>query len=162
MTGQATILVVDDDSVQRLVIDATLTRSGYTVITAENGREAVDQLTSLRRIDLVLTDLHMPEMGGAELVRMMRATPTLKGIPVIVLTGSAGENNDEISTMDGGADDYVRKPVDPMRLLARVRAALRRTDAPQAEESTGWDASELSAVKRVSRQIIVPPDVPEE
>jgi DNA-binding response OmpR family regulator len=162
MPAVPNILVVDDDSVQLLVVDATLTRSGYSVFTAGNGQDAMAILRSGRRIDLVVTDLHMPDGGGADLVSFVRSTPALRDVPVIVLTGSQGEANDEVAVMNAGADDYLRKPVDPLRLIARVRAALRRTGAPEAQPASQLDASELSAVKRVSRQIIIPPDPPDE
>jgi DNA-binding response OmpR family regulator len=153
-----TVLVVDDDAVQRLVVDAILTRSGYTVLTSEDAREAAKILESGRRIDLVITDLHMPEIGGAQFVRTIRAIPTLRDIPIIVLTGSKGAPNDEATVMDGGADDFIKKPVEALVLLARVRAMLRRTGAPQPAASADWDQSEIKAVSRVSRQIIIPPE----
>lgn len=153
-----TVLVVDDDAVQRLVIDATLTRSGYTVLTAEDAPAAAKILKSGRRIDLVITDLHMPGIGGMELVRTMRATPTFRDTPIIVLTGSQGEPHDEVTVMDGGADDFLKKPVEALVLLARVRAALRRTGAPKPASSSDWDQSEINSVRRVSRQLIIPPE----
>src|SRR4051812_37798803 len=138
MIGFPTILVVDDDSVQRLVIDATLTRSGYTVVTATNGREAIEALDTGLHVDLVLTDLHMPDADGVDLVRRLRETPSLRHTPVIVLTGSAGDAHDEVRVMDAGADDYLRKPVDPMRLLAHVRASLRRAGIPDVTPAEHW------------------------
>jgi DNA-binding response OmpR family regulator len=76
-------------------------------------------------IGLIITDLHMPTMGGADLLKAVRASTEAASIPVIVLTGS-DQPDEETLLIDAGADDYIRKPINPERFVARVRAALRR------------------------------------
>jgi DNA-binding response OmpR family regulator len=74
---------------------------------------------------VVVLDLDMPRLGGREVLRRLRAEVATAGLPVVVLTGSESEGL-EVELMEEGADDYVRKPIDPPRFVARVRAALRR------------------------------------
>jgi CheY-like chemotaxis protein len=119
------IFVVDDDPVQRLLVSSTLEKSGYRVSQACDGAEALRRIEAGEECALLLTDLHMPELDGDQLIRKLRADPRSAALPIVVLSGSA-EDNRESELIDIGADDYIRKPVDPPRLLARVRAALRR------------------------------------
>lgn len=120
-----TILLVDDDAMLRLLATSILESGGYRVRSVGNGNEALAFLDGGADVDLVLTDLHMPEMNGHELVRQLRNGLNTSLLPVIVLTGS-DERDTEVELMDAGADDYIRKPIDPPRLLARVKASLRR------------------------------------
>jgi type II secretory ATPase GspE/PulE/Tfp pilus assembly ATPase PilB-like protein/ActR/RegA family two-component response regulator len=120
-----TIMIVDDDAVQRLMAEAVLTGSGYGVITAANGLEAIELLVANPETALIVTDLDMPQMDGQAFLARVRHHPTFSSLPMIVLTGNA-DTTREFSLMDAGADDYLRKPVDPQRLVARVKAALRR------------------------------------
>ena len=75
--------------------------------------------------DLVITDLQMPKLGGREVLRYVRGSIRTVGLPVIILTGS-GDAETEIDLLEDGADDYIRKPIEPVRFLARVKAVLRR------------------------------------
>jgi type II secretory ATPase GspE/PulE/Tfp pilus assembly ATPase PilB-like protein/CheY-like chemotaxis protein len=119
------VLVVDEDPLQRELARTFLEASGYKVTDAINGREAVTLLNAHGPFSLVVTDLQMEEMDGVELLRTIRSTidPLL---PVIVLTGSDNATVTEAELLDAGADDYLRKPIDPARFTARVKAALRR------------------------------------
>jgi DNA-binding response OmpR family regulator len=90
-----------------------------------NGREALTLCSREARFALVLTDLVMDELDGEGLLRSIRATVNPE-LPVIVLTGS-NDQETESRLLDAGADDYLRKPIDPVRLLARIKATLRRT-----------------------------------
>lgn len=118
------VLVVDDDEETRLVARAVLQQNGFAVSEAANGESALKLLESGRHA-LILLDLQMPVMDGrAALHRLKRSTATA-GIPVIVLTGS-DDPADEIDAMESGAEDYLRKPIDPARFAARVKATLRR------------------------------------
>jgi CheY-like chemotaxis protein len=121
----ASILVVDDEPGERLLCRTILEREGFRVLEAEGGREALETLAGGASVDLALVDVLMPGMPGRELVRVLREDPISPGLPVIVLTGlqSAGA---ETELMELGADDYLRKPVDPPILIARIRAILRR------------------------------------
>ncbi len=120
----ATILVVDDEPQLRRAMKATLTDLGYSVIEAKTGEEA---LASIRQEppDLVLLDLNMPGIGGLETCRAIRET---SDVPIIILSVRNAER-EKVQALDAGADDYVTKPIGIQELLARIRAAMRRTPA---------------------------------
>jgi two-component system KDP operon response regulator KdpE len=120
--NQATILVVDDEPQLRRAMKATLTDLGYSVIEAKTGEEALERLRS-ETPDLVLLDLNMPGIGGLETCRAIRETSE---VPIIVLSVRNTER-DKVQVLDAGADDYVTKPFGIQELLARIRAAMRRT-----------------------------------
>ena len=120
-----TVLLTDDDTMLRYLAASILEASGYRVLQAKDGAEALEVIATGQDISLLVTDLQMPGMGGEELVQRLRAHMTTSLLPVIVLTGSDMYET-EARLMDAGADDYIRKPIDPPRFLARVKAALRR------------------------------------
>jgi len=124
------ILVVDDDPQIRRVMRVTLTGQRYEVDEARNGEAALDKIRD-HRFDLVLLDMNMPGMGGLETCREIRAT---SDIAIIMLTVRDSEA-DKVLALDAGADDYVTKPYNAPELLARIRAALRRT--PSSQGPTG-------------------------
>ena len=126
--NNATILVVDDEPQLRRALKATLTDLGYSVIEARTGEEALEMVRR-ESPDLVLLDLNMPGMGGLETCRAIRET---MDTPIIVLSVRNTER-DKVQALDAGADDYVTKPFGIQELLARIRAAIRRT--PAAGES---------------------------
>jgi len=121
------ILVVDDDPAIRESLSNELRASGYTTVTASDGREGVRVFES-HAPDLVLTDLAMPRSDGFELISALRA---ISRTPVIVLS-VRGNDADKIRALDLGADDFVTKPFSVPELLARVRAQLRRTSSANA------------------------------
>jgi two-component system, OmpR family, KDP operon response regulator KdpE len=116
------ILVVDDDPQIRRVMRVTLTARGYEVDDVKSGEAALEKLRE-ERFDLVLLDMSMPGMGGLEACRAIRSQSE---IAVIILTVRDSEE-DKVQALDAGADDYVTKPYNAPELLARIRAALRRT-----------------------------------
>jgi two-component system KDP operon response regulator KdpE len=116
------ILVVDDDPQIRRVMRVTLTGQGYEVDDAKSGEAALEKLR-LDKFDLVMLDMNMPGMGGLEACRHIRRD---SDIAVIMLTVRDSEE-DKVEALDAGADDYVTKPYKAAELLARIRAALRRT-----------------------------------
>lgn len=120
------ILVVDDDPQIRRVMRVTLTGQGYEVDDAKSGEAALDALRD-GRFDLVLLDMNMPGMGGLETCRAIRRQSE---IAIIMLTVRDSES-DKVDALDAGADDYVTKPYNPPELLARIRAALRRSPSMQ-------------------------------
>ncbi len=122
MTRPAQILLVDDEvAIQRAT--APLLRSrGYAVTLAGSGREALDAFER-ERPDLLILDLGLPDMDGTEVCRQVRERAD---IPIVVLS-ARGAEKDKVTALDQGADDYVTKPFGPEELLARVRAALRRS-----------------------------------
>jgi two-component system, OmpR family, KDP operon response regulator KdpE len=120
------ILVVDDEPQIRRVLRATLSGSGYDVIEAKNGQEAVEMVVR-EHPDLILLDVNMPEMSGLEACSKIRLS--FSG-PIIMLTVRNSEQ-DKVLALDSGADDYVVKPFAMGELLARIRAALRRSGSEQ-------------------------------
>ncbi len=126
MSGER-VLVVDDEPQIRRALRTALGGHGYEVELAEDGAIALDAL-ALRLPDLVLLDLVMPKVDGLEVVRQTRGWSQ---VPIIVLS-ARGEERDKVAALDLGADDYLTKPFGMEELLARVRAALRRSGAPGA------------------------------
>jgi len=124
MNTNAHILVVDDDREIRDLLDKFLSKHGYRVTTAADGREMKKVLEDAR-IDLVVLDLMMPGEDGLTLCRNLRADSQL---PVIMLT-AMGEETDRIIGLEMGADDYLAKPFNPRELLARIKAVMRRSGA---------------------------------
>jgi two-component system, OmpR family, KDP operon response regulator KdpE len=120
--NDTTILVVDDEPQIRRVLRATLSSSGYDVIEAKDGQEAVDMVIR-ERPALILLDVNMPGMSGLEACSKIRLS--FDG-PIIMVTVRNSEH-DKVLALDSGADDYVVKPFTMGELLARIRAALRRS-----------------------------------
>lgn len=120
--SKKTILVVDDEKQIVEVLSAYLKKEGYSVITAYDGRTALDTALS-ESPDLILLDLMLPEINGFEICRLVRNTSP---IPIIMLTARDDET-DKILCLEVGADDYITKPFSPREVLARVRAVLRRS-----------------------------------
>jgi two-component system KDP operon response regulator KdpE len=136
--GKGNILVVDDEPQITRVLKTTLSSQGYGVRTASDGDEALQMLKEWTP-DLVITDLRMPNLGGLELCRQIRAKSR---IPIIVLSVK-GEERIKVEALDAGADDYVTKPFGVHELLARVRATLRRAAAPEEPESPLIEAGDF-------------------
>jgi adenylate cyclase len=95
------------------------------VLSAADGDAALQIIDRGQDVALVVTDLRMPGMDGEAVLARLRSKVATAMLPVIVLTGS-DEHDTEVRLMDAGADDYIRKPIDPPRFLARIKAALRR------------------------------------
>jgi two-component system KDP operon response regulator KdpE len=117
-----TVLVVDDEPQIRRAVRTSLNARDYEVLVAATGEEGLS-LAAARSPDLVVLDLGLPDLDGAEVIRRLRAWTE---VPVIVLT-VRDEQPEKISALDAGADDYITKPFDMDELLARMRAMLRRT-----------------------------------
>ncbi|MEP6962737.1 MAG: response regulator [Acidobacteriota bacterium] len=118
------ILIVEDDPQIRRFLRATLTAEGYLYDEAVTAAEGLAQVNG-RRPDLILLDLGLPDQDGLEVIRRVRESSQL---PIVVLS-ARGEESDKIAALDLGADDYVAKPFSVGELLARIRAALRRSSA---------------------------------
>ena len=125
-----TILVVDDEKRLVSLVESYLKQEGYRVITAYNGREALD-VARRQSPDLIILDLKMPEMDGHEIIEAYRRE---RNTPIILLTARV-EEQEQVIGLELGADDYVTKPFRPRELMARVRAVLRRAGQiePQAK-----------------------------
>src|SRR5258708_4605483 len=137
-SSKGNILVVDDEPQITRVLKTTLTSQGYGVRVASDGDEAI-QLMKEWSPDLVITDLRMPNLDGLGLCKEIRARSKL---PIIVLSVK-GEEQIKVEALDAGADDYVTKPFGVAELLARVRAALRRSVAPEEPEAPVIDAGDF-------------------
>ncbi|MBW3551961.1 MAG: Flp pilus assembly complex ATPase component TadA [Gemmatimonadetes bacterium] len=122
---EAPILVVDDDPEDRLLVRTILQKHGFRVEEARDGDEALLMIGMGDTHALVVLDLEMPTLDGREVLHRLRSSGSTIALPVIVLTGSP-DPDDEYRLMEAGADDYLRKPLDPPRFIARVRATLRR------------------------------------
>jgi two-component system alkaline phosphatase synthesis response regulator PhoP len=125
--SQGTILVVDDEPHIIELATLYLENEGYRVISADDGAQALRQIEA-ERPALVILDLMLPEMDGWEVCRQVRASSNL---PIIMLTARS-DDVDKVVGLELGADDYVTKPFNPRELVARVKAVLRRADAPSA------------------------------
>jgi two-component system, OmpR family, KDP operon response regulator KdpE len=123
-TENRNILVVDDERQITRVLKTALSSRGYGIRTAADGDEALHILNDWFP-DVVITDLHMPNIDGLELCKLIRAKSQ---VPIIVLSVK-GEEQVKVEALDAGADDYVTKPFSMDELLARIRAALRRSSA---------------------------------
>ena len=117
------ILVVDDEARMVRFIQLNLEHDGFQVISAYNGREALEQVRS-QLPNLILLDVMMPDLDGFEVLKRIRDQSS---VPVIMLTAK-GEEDDRVRGLELGADDYITKPFSPRELVSRVRAVLRRTE----------------------------------
>ena len=124
------VLVVDDDVHIVEIVQAYLEKDGYRVLTAFDGRRALE-IAARERPALLILDLMLPEMSGWDVMRALRPTSQ---VPVIMLT-ARDDPTDKVVGLELGADDYVVKPFDPKELLARVRAVLRRV-RPSEEKAS--------------------------
>jgi type II secretory ATPase GspE/PulE/Tfp pilus assembly ATPase PilB-like protein/CheY-like chemotaxis protein len=122
---EAPILVVDDDPEDRLLLRTLLTKHGFQVQEAKDGNEALEMIGGGAEHSLIVLDLALPFVDGREVLGQLRSATPTRGMPVVVLTASS-DPEDEHRLMESGADDYLRKPLDPARFIARVQAALRR------------------------------------
>ncbi len=138
MSEPKKVLVVDDESQITRVLRHSLTAHRYDVRTAADGLSALDTYRDWHP-DLIITDLQMPEMDGIELCREIRKASQ---VPIIVLSVK-GEERTKVSALDAGADDYVLKPFGIDELLARVRAALRRSSDITAEPETKFEEGDF-------------------
>jgi two-component system alkaline phosphatase synthesis response regulator PhoP len=128
----STVLVVDDEATLRETLAWNLEQEGYRVISAADGRAALQRFRA-DRPDLVILDLMLPELGGVEVCRRMRAESS---VPILMLTARDSEV-DKIVGFEVGADDYVTKPFSLRELVARVRALLRRAESAPALAAPG-------------------------
>src|SRR3989440_5942995 len=123
-TPTSSLLVVDDNSINRIMLSRYITKLGYQASLVENGRQALEKLQA-EPFDLVLLDVQMPEMDGYAVLEHLKAHPRLRDIPVIMI--SAVEELESVVKCIGlGAQDYLPKPFNPVLLRARLTACLER------------------------------------
>jgi DNA-binding response OmpR family regulator len=124
--AQKKILAVDDDPEVLELLSTSLQTAGYAVITALNGTTALEKLHA-EAPDLVILDLMLPDIGGMEICRQIRANPLSSAIPVLMLTARK-MIDDKISGLEQGADAYLIKPFEPKELVAQIKSAFRRLE----------------------------------
>ena len=124
VTTPGTILVADDNRVNRLLLSRGLQEQGHTMVFAEHGREALDLLRS-QRFDLLLLDVEMPELDGYGVLAELKEDPHLRDIPV-VMTSALDELDSVVRCVEMGAEDYLTKPINPVLLNARITASLEK------------------------------------
>lgn len=125
-------LVVEDDADIAALITHYLERDGWRCDVARDGGEAMSRLGS-GAYRLVVLDLQLPGKDGLSILTHIRASPKLKGLPVVIVT-ARGEETDRIVGLEVGADDYIVKPFSPKEFAARVKAILRRVERPGSVE----------------------------
>jgi two-component system, OmpR family, alkaline phosphatase synthesis response regulator PhoP len=148
------VLVVDDDSDILELLQYNLSKEGYEVKTAGDGRKGIEVAKTFHP-QLILLDIMMPGMDGVETCRQLREIPELQGTFIIFLTARAEEYS-EIAAFDVGADDYITKPIKPRALMSRISALFRR------ESKKTKDTSKISigtlTIDRSSYTVFMGPD----
>ncbi len=129
---KTTILLVDDEEDILEFVSYNLIKEGYSVVTANNGKKALE-MANESHPQLIILDVMMPEMDGIETCQEMRKVPELKNTVIAFLT-ARGEDYSQIAGFDAGADDYITKPIKPKVLISRVKALLKRSHVESATE----------------------------
>src|SRR5947207_15639682 len=124
----ARILLVDDEQAIQTLLAYPLRRDGYEVVSAHDGRQALDRFAE-QRFDLVVLDVMLPHLDGIEVCRRLRSRSQ---VPIIMLTARDDEV-DKVLGLEIGADDYITKPFSVRELGSRIRAALRRTEMQRGQ-----------------------------
>lgn len=135
------VLVVDDDSDIVELLEYNLTKEGYSVLTASNGKKAID-IAKVFIPDLILLDIMMPQLDGIETGRILRQNPDIKNTYILFLTARSEEYS-EVAAFEVGADDYITKPIKPRALMSRINALFRR-EAQKAESGDTIEILDLS------------------
>ncbi len=135
------VLVVDDDSDIVELLEYNLTKEGYSVLTASNGKKAID-IAKAFVPDLILLDIMMPQLDGIETGRILRQNPDIKNTYILFLTARSEEYS-EVAAFEVGADDYITKPIKPRALMSRINALFRR-EAQKAESGDTIEILDLS------------------
>jgi serine phosphatase RsbU (regulator of sigma subunit) len=154
----STILVVDDNELNRDLLSRRLTRDGHTVIVAEHGRAALDRLAE-QPFDLVLLDIMMPELTGYEVLEIMKGDAALAHIPVVMIT-AATEEESIVRCLDLGADDHLPKPFNPAILRARVGSSLARKRLHDAEQRHARSLERELEIGREIQRGFLPAEIP--
>ncbi len=146
--SQKELLLVDDDPNLVLLVKDYLEFRGYKVITAENGREALEVLET-QVPDLIVCDIMMPEMDGYALVKHIRENPGTSWIPVLFLSAK-GQSQDRVKGLNMGADVYMVKPFEPEELVAQVESSLKQASRLiQHKNHQGQQASHLKVPQNI-------------
>lgn len=148
------ILAVDDEKHIVRLVQINLQKEGYDVVTASNGREALEQVER-EKPDLVIMDVMMPEMGGFEALQEMKANEATSTIPVIMLTAKA-QDADVFEGWKSGADLYLTKPFNPQELLTFVKRILQDKSNSKEDGSYRLDESNSYDINEVDDTLLPP------
>ncbi len=148
------ILAVDDEKHIVRLVQINLQKEGYDVVTASNGREALEQVER-EKPDLVIMDVMMPEMGGFEALQEMKANEATSTIPVIMLTAKA-QDADVFEGWKSGADLYLTKPFNPQELLTFVKRILQDKSNSKEDGSYRLDESNSYNINEVDDTLLPP------
>ena len=149
---KSTILIIDDEPAIRMGLAATIRRYGYSVITAVNGDDGF--LKARQSLpDLIVSDVMMPDLNGFEMKKQMSVDPLLASIPFIFLTARTG-NEDRVSGIRNGADDYVTKPFVTEELMARIEAVLRRVETEQERGRKQVRQAAQDEMEKLRREVL--------
>jgi serine phosphatase RsbU (regulator of sigma subunit) len=154
----STILVVDDNELNRDLLSRRLKRDGHTVIVAEHGRAALDRLAE-QPFDLVLLDIMMPELTGYEVLEIMKGDAALAHIPVVMIT-AATEEDSIVRCLGLGADAHLPKPFNPAILRARVGSSLARKRLHDAEQRHARSLERELEIGREIQRGFLPAEIP--
>ncbi len=147
------ILVCDDDKEIVSAIEIYLSKEGYQIYKAYNGKEALN-IMEKKEIHLVILDIMMPKMDGMETASKIRQT---KSVPIIMLSAKS-EDYDKVAGLNNGADDYVTKPFNPIELIARVNSQIRRYTSlgsfQKKEDTTIYQTGDLR-INDDTKQVVV-------
>lgn len=136
--GKANILIVEDDEDIQQLVSYNLIKAGFHVSCADSGEEALEKLKG-GDINCILLDLMLPGMSGLDVCAAIRKSENVQAVPILMLTAK-GEEDDMITGLECGADDYVTKPFSPKVLIARIKSLLRRKKSQEdivEEKKTG-------------------------
>ncbi len=145
-TDQGRLMLVDDDPNLILLVKDYLEFRGYQVMTAENGREALELLEE-DIPDLIICDVMMPEMDGYTLVQHIRENSTTEWIPVLFLSAK-GQSQDRVKGLNTGADVYIVKPFEPEELVAQVESSLKQASRLIKHQNSGVSSGPTIKVRR--------------
>ncbi len=151
------ILVVEDEKVTQLVISNLLKREGFNVLSAAEGAEALRVLKA-EKVDLILSDIHMPVMDGFTFFERVQEDPRLHQIPFVFLTSLTGQEHLMLGK-ELGADDYLTKPIDRDVLLASIRGKLKRAERAQASRTEEMEDLKEQVIKLFSDEVNAPSKV---
>ena len=149
----AKLLIIEDEADIRELISFNLEMSGYEVLKARDGEEGLRMARS-EKPDLIILDLMLPGMDGLKVCSHLKKDSDVKDVPVIMLTARS-EDDDIISGLETGADDYITKPFSPRILIARVKAALRRIQSGSEEKASSLIAIHDLVIDTARHEILL-------
>lgn len=124
------IVAVEDDPFMQKVLAETLRAEGFECVLCADGASALERICA-QRPDCVILDINLPDMDGHAVCRRLKADARTRGVPVIMLTGEARTLESRLRGLDGGAEDYLFKPISPRVLIARIRSILQACGGPR-------------------------------